>query len=342
MADREGRNRLQRYITNAFNEYLGRHRLNMAANNDLVEVRNRLFQSITALFAELDTKARYGLDIDYLHSDIPRVNLSQAECPYWLKGSIPVERPPGPTNEEIDTLIAKVRAALFKEKEIPSSVAQQLETQIVYEVRTTFVIPNSNLPYTTRLYDRTRHFPWDMKQNTPCDICGENRAIDTCHILPAAYGGSANTCNTLYLCPTHHRLFDRFMLTRDEWESLDFSRKSKVAANYAYHVLRPQMQVFWGRLSDERYVKRGTYDHGITEDQITAVGEELTEEVWSLIQSNPGTRLDEIERATAANSKQVRRMVSALRRQGRVSERRKNGERRFYPMPDAANAMDTR
>ena len=172
MADKTDRTRLQRYITNAFNEYLGKHRLNMEANNDLVGMRNRLYQSITALFAELDTKARYGVDIDYLHSDIPRVNLSQAECPYWLEGSIPEERPPGPTNDEIDSLIAKVQAAFFKEKQIPSSVAQQLETQIVYEIRKTFAIPNSNLAYTSRLYDRTRHFPWDMKQNTPCDICG--------------------------------------------------------------------------------------------------------------------------------------------------------------------------
>ena len=54
-------------------------------------------------------------------------------------------------------------------------------------------------------------------RNVPCEICGENRSIDRCHIIPTKLGGSAMADNILFLCPTHHRLLDRFMLSKAEW-----------------------------------------------------------------------------------------------------------------------------
>jgi predicted restriction endonuclease len=61
---------------------------------------------------------------------------------------------------------------------------------------------------------------WDgviFKRNLSCEICGENRSVDKCHIIPNRTGGLKEDKNLLYLCPTHHRLFDRFMLTKKEW-----------------------------------------------------------------------------------------------------------------------------
>lgn len=45
-----------------------------------------------------------------------------------------------------------------------------------------------------------------------CQICGEHRAVDYCHIVPASEGGPVSEDNCLVLCPTHHRLFDRDLL----------------------------------------------------------------------------------------------------------------------------------
>lgn len=39
-----------------------------------------------------------------------------------------------------------------------------------------------------------------------CVICGENRACDYAHLIPAAEGGTTNPDNIYVLCPTHHRI----------------------------------------------------------------------------------------------------------------------------------------
>ena len=46
------------------------------------------------------------------------------------------------------------------------------------------------------------------KRYKPCEICGEDRIINYAHILPRGGGGPAHENNYLYLCPTHHQLFD--------------------------------------------------------------------------------------------------------------------------------------
>lgn len=53
-----------------------------------------------------------------------------------------------------------------------------------------------------------------------CEICGENRSIDFCHIKPAADGGPITATNCLVLCPTHHRLFDSNELADIEFEKI--------------------------------------------------------------------------------------------------------------------------
>lgn len=49
-----------------------------------------------------------------------------------------------------------------------------------------------------------------------CFICGFDRAIDWCHIIPRRNGGGAGKENVIPLCPNHHRLFDRQELTPKE------------------------------------------------------------------------------------------------------------------------------
>lgn len=45
-----------------------------------------------------------------------------------------------------------------------------------------------------------------------CLVCGEKRAVDLAHKLPAALGGACR----MPLCPTHHRLFDEGLMTSAE------------------------------------------------------------------------------------------------------------------------------
>ncbi len=60
-----------------------------------------------------------------------------------------------------------------------------------------------------------------------CQICGWDRGIvDICHIIPVKETGikrsqyHKDNGGTLYLCPNHHRLFDRGLLTVEEKEKI--------------------------------------------------------------------------------------------------------------------------
>ena len=59
---------------------------------------------------------------------------------------------------------------------------------------------------------------------TACEICDFDQALDFCHIVPQKDGGPTVSENCLVLCPNHHRLYDKNLLSTDEKNKV----KSKV------------------------------------------------------------------------------------------------------------------
>lgn len=49
-----------------------------------------------------------------------------------------------------------------------------------------------------------------------CAICGFNRVLEFAHLIPAALGGTIHFHNILPLCPNHHKLMDKNLLTEEE------------------------------------------------------------------------------------------------------------------------------
>jgi hypothetical protein len=73
---------------------------------------------------------------------------------------------------------------------------------------------------------------WMVNRITPCEICGENRTFERCHIIPARKDGALTPENMFFLCPTHHKLFDASRLTKDEIAKLNWLPKSQYARAY--------------------------------------------------------------------------------------------------------------
>lgn len=104
---------------------------------------------------------------------------------------------------------------------------------------------------------------WDgeiLSRNLPCEICGENRSIDRCHIIPNKLGGTQNEDNIILLCPTHHRLFDRFMLSKSEWVQIDWSKKSEASRNFAENVTLEAQKKFWIKLEGAQHRKISMFE----------------------------------------------------------------------------------
>lgn len=100
------------------------------------------------------------------------------------------------------------------------------------------------------------------QRNIPCEICGENRAIDQCHIIPSALGGKLEADNLLYLCPTHHRLFDNTMLSHQEWDKINWKRKPEIIQKFALLVFKKANDAFWAQVNNGNFDKMTGLDIG--------------------------------------------------------------------------------
>jgi hypothetical protein len=71
--------------------------------------------------------------------------------------------------------------------------------------------------------DRFRTVQWHKRKVlqalniTACEICGETRALDFCHIKPSSKGGLVAEENCLILCQTHHHCYDNGLLSQTEF-----------------------------------------------------------------------------------------------------------------------------
>ena len=68
--------------------------------------------------------------------------------------------------------------------------------------------PDKNRGY-IQTYRRKHRAPF-------CLVCGEERVAEWAHIFPHCEGGPVAPWNLIPLCPTHHRCFDRLLLTSEE------------------------------------------------------------------------------------------------------------------------------
>jgi hypothetical protein len=65
-----------------------------------------------------------------------------------------------------------------------------------------------------------------------CSLCGWSRCVEYCHIIPAKDGGTIHPDNIVVLCPNHHTLFDRGLLSEDETQQL--AERVAVASSSEY------------------------------------------------------------------------------------------------------------
>ena len=78
-----------------------------------------------------------------------------------------------------------------------------------------------------------------------CEICGENRTINFCHIIHREHGGRYYETNHIYLCPTHHFLFDQARLSRQEFAKIAISDKPEDVVEFFHKIHHTRHQLFW-------------------------------------------------------------------------------------------------
>jgi hypothetical protein len=112
------------------------------------------------------------------------------------------------------------------------------------EDRTGIKIPLHTTPLSMQAYSQRQSSSF-RRVYPPCQVCGETRITNYCHVLPQSDGGPEHPDNYIYLCPTHHHLFDHNRLSKEEWDKIDFSGKIPAAKEYTERVRVPRLQKFW-------------------------------------------------------------------------------------------------
>jgi len=82
-------------------------------------------------------------------------------------------------------------------------------------------------------------------ESKPCEICNYDRAPSVAHIIPRGFGGPDDDWNLVHLCANHHYLFDRGLLTREEYNAIRWDEKGSEARYFAEHVRVKQHHPYW-------------------------------------------------------------------------------------------------
>ena len=112
-------------------------------------------------------------------------------------------------------------------------------------VRNLFAIELSKTKYTVDELKENNYPLFVQGRKIPCEICGESRVVEKCHILPNRMGGSLALENIFFLCPLHHKLLDNCALNQQEFAKLNLSDKSPKSIEYFNKVIEPNMKNFW-------------------------------------------------------------------------------------------------
>ena len=163
----------------------------------------------------------------------------------------------------------------------------------------------------------------------PCQICGFDRFTEEAHIIPASLGGPKTCDNMLNLCPNHHKLFDRYLLTRQEMQKiwawvkpmlkfadrLAFKWRDKIIRLYSIH---PDDDDLWLLVREGRANRWGEiYDCFLT---CKKCGNDFPRPVWIVGTMCPPEKCPDCVK----QSKLIRKNQQKLMRQ-LVRERRTNG-----------------
>lgn len=85
----------------------------------------------------------------------------------------------------------------------------------------------------------------DQSKQQQCVICGEQRVVDSCHIISREDSGSSSEDNMIYLCPNHHFLFDQVRLSKEEFNKINVSDKAEDSIEFFHKAHKTRHQMYW-------------------------------------------------------------------------------------------------
>ena len=57
---------------------------------------------------------------------------------------------------------------------------------------------------------------WRLEEDYPtCFVCGTDKKLERCHLIPRALGGSDNIDNLVLLCQVHHKQAPNLSISKD-------------------------------------------------------------------------------------------------------------------------------
>jgi hypothetical protein len=255
------------YIYNEFNELLKSHQLDIKSNNDICDLRNKMIRCVRNILNDPIIYKKYGAAFDSLKylrnsskSYIEETSNELGHIPYDAYESELTER----TLNKEKIFIEKINQIKSEVSNLFHDIYSESEGRVYLRdiesvILKVFLFEFENRPFKFKsdksIFTEVALDGIIKNRNIPCEICGENRAVDKCHIIPSFLGGLLQAGNIIFLCPTHHRLFDNTMLSEEEWNKINFSRILPDAKEYANLVIKKALLSFWKDVKSGNYTK---------------------------------------------------------------------------------------
>lgn len=161
------------------------------------------------------------------------------------------------TKESASDLFLKMSDARKEIDEIANDARTLFQECLERCIASQAEIPQSSIKWERDEYDNLRQ-TGSYQNRPPCEVCRETRKVEFCHIIPRQIGGSNRETNIMYLCSTHHSCFDKGVLTKLEWEAIDWRGKSDLVKSFVEEVFFVRQQEHW----EEKWVPSDIVYHG--------------------------------------------------------------------------------
>lgn len=90
----------------------------------------------------------------------------------------------------------------------------------------------------TKNLDMVRQVDRDKIRPKGCLVCGEKRTTEAAHLVPRRAQGRGEIGNLVPMCPTHHKCYDRALLTVEEMTTLETKCREWMGDEFAARAVK--------------------------------------------------------------------------------------------------------
>jgi len=128
---------------------------------------------------------------------------------------------------------------LFKKNRIPDEFFKEISNE---SAKRFYKVPDRNTRELFFTFIKRNNLNLYYKK---CCICGFDRRVEMCHLIPHSKNGYYTLDNILPLCPNHHKCLDRNLLFDNEYEAIQYFLWNIICTVLPFYFTASEQEMFF-------------------------------------------------------------------------------------------------